>query len=37
MKNYTNLPRLKEAHIFHIPVYNAVLLEDFSGMVVDYK
>lgn len=37
MKIFTNMPRLKKAYIFHVPDYNAILLEDYSGMLVDYK
>lgn len=37
MKNHTNLPRLKEAQVFHIPAYNAMVLEDYSEILVDYK
>lgn len=29
--------KIKGGTFFHIPTYSAMLLEDYSGMLVDYK
>lgn len=31
------MPGLKKAYLFQVPDYNAILLEDYSGILVVYK
>lgn len=37
MKNFSNMPGLKEAYIFQVPDYDPILLEYLSGILVVYK